>query len=234
MWCTICNTHATNKFSHHFTRDVNYRAWFYLGQFCHELKMKTYNIPKKSVLMLQMNDCRPECVDHKVLCWVHDSTTFSKCGYHSQHFSISKIISNVFYSFLFSQGMETHHPIWLPQKRHWLHLMRRSQNPWAWRDSDPTLSYREQRLGQRWELCMIKQTHQILCPVQRQGIYPTVYPVAHPLTGNIGEHPLPPPPPPPPPTPLLTFSLPRVNNFKFLLQSHQKYCNTQYEELGFS
>ena len=27
---------------------------------------------------------------------------------------------------------------------------------------------------------------------------------------------------------------PRVINFKFLLQPHQKYCITQYEELGFS
>ena len=31
----------------------------------------------------------------------------------------------------------------------------------------------------------------------------------------------------------LTISLPRVNNFKFLLQPHQKYNTTQYEELGF-
>ena len=32
----------------------------------------------------------------------------------------------------------------------------------------------------------------------------------------------------------LTLSLPRVINFKFLLQPHQKYYITQYEELGFS
>ena len=32
----------------------------------------------------------------------------------------------------------------------------------------------------------------------------------------------------------LTLSLPRVNNFKFPLQPHQKYHITQYEELGFS
>ena len=32
----------------------------------------------------------------------------------------------------------------------------------------------------------------------------------------------------------LTLSLPRVINVKFLLQLHQKYCTTQYEELGFS
>ena len=31
-----------------------------------------------------------------------------------------------------------------------------------------------------------------------------------------------------------TLSLPRVVNFKFLLQSHQKYYITQYEEYGFS
>ena len=32
----------------------------------------------------------------------------------------------------------------------------------------------------------------------------------------------------------LTLSLPRVTNFKFLLQPHQKYNIAQYEELGFS
>ena len=32
----------------------------------------------------------------------------------------------------------------------------------------------------------------------------------------------------------LTSSLPRVINFKFLLQPHRKYCIPQYEELGFS
>ena len=32
----------------------------------------------------------------------------------------------------------------------------------------------------------------------------------------------------------LTLSLPRVINFKLLLQPHQKYYITQYEELGFS
>ena len=32
----------------------------------------------------------------------------------------------------------------------------------------------------------------------------------------------------------LTLSLPRVINFKFPLQPHQKYCTTQYEERGFS
>ena len=32
----------------------------------------------------------------------------------------------------------------------------------------------------------------------------------------------------------LTLSLPRVINFKFLLQPHQKYFITEYEELGFS
>ena len=32
----------------------------------------------------------------------------------------------------------------------------------------------------------------------------------------------------------LTLSLPRVINFKFLLQPHQKYNITQYEELSFS
>ena len=31
-----------------------------------------------------------------------------------------------------------------------------------------------------------------------------------------------------------TLSLPRVINFKFLLETHQKYCITQHEELGFS
>ena len=31
-----------------------------------------------------------------------------------------------------------------------------------------------------------------------------------------------------------TLSLPRVINFKFPLQPHQKYDITQYEELGFS
>ena len=30
------------------------------------------------------------------------------------------------------------------------------------------------------------------------------------------------------------FSHPRVINVKFLLQPHQKYYTTQYEELGFS
>ena len=34
--------------------------------------------------------------------------------------------------------------------------------------------------------------------------------------------------------PVLTFSLPRVINFRFLLQPHQKYYITKYEELGFS
>ena len=33
---------------------------------------------------------------------------------------------------------------------------------------------------------------------------------------------------------LLTLSLPRVINLKFLVQPHQKYYVTQYEELGFS
>ena len=33
---------------------------------------------------------------------------------------------------------------------------------------------------------------------------------------------------------LFTLSLPRVINFKFPLQPHQKYYSTQYEELGFS
>ena len=33
---------------------------------------------------------------------------------------------------------------------------------------------------------------------------------------------------------LLTLSLPRVINVKFLLQPHQKYYTTQYEELGCS
>ena len=33
---------------------------------------------------------------------------------------------------------------------------------------------------------------------------------------------------------LLTLSLPRVINFKFLLQPHHKSYTTQYEELGFS
>ena len=33
---------------------------------------------------------------------------------------------------------------------------------------------------------------------------------------------------------MLTLSLQRVINFKFPLQSHQKYYITQYEELGFS
>ena len=33
---------------------------------------------------------------------------------------------------------------------------------------------------------------------------------------------------------ILTSSLPRVINFKFPLQPHQKYYITQYEELGFS
>ena len=33
---------------------------------------------------------------------------------------------------------------------------------------------------------------------------------------------------------LLTLSCPRVINFKFLLQPHQKYYITQYEEVGFS
>ena len=32
----------------------------------------------------------------------------------------------------------------------------------------------------------------------------------------------------------LTLSLPRVINFKFPLQPHQKYYTTQYEELRFS
>ena len=32
---------------------------------------------------------------------------------------------------------------------------------------------------------------------------------------------------------LLTLSFPRVINIKFLLQPHQKYYITQYEELGF-
>ena len=32
----------------------------------------------------------------------------------------------------------------------------------------------------------------------------------------------------------LTLPLPRVINIKFLLQPHQKYYITQYEELGFS
>ena len=44
---------------------------------------------------------------------------------------------------------------------------------------------------------------------------------------------------PPPPTPSfvrasITPSLPRVINFKFLVQPHQKYHITQFEELGFS
>ena len=33
---------------------------------------------------------------------------------------------------------------------------------------------------------------------------------------------------------LLTLSLPRVTNFKFLLQPHQKYNITQKGELGYS
>ena len=32
----------------------------------------------------------------------------------------------------------------------------------------------------------------------------------------------------------LTFPLPRVINVKFMLQPHQEYCITQYEELDFS